>query len=80
MLPEALHANETARAASITDNLSDIFISPCANFCTLGLVPRVTYYSRVGLELGKLIAHQRGMAPPYVLQSLQHHTATIILI
>ncbi|KAF2677770.1 putative mitochondrial F1F0-ATP synthase g subunit [Lentithecium fluviatile CBS 122367] len=28
------------------------------------LIPRVTYYSRVGLELGKLIAHQRGMAPP----------------
>ncbi|PSN67120.1 hypothetical protein BS50DRAFT_573863 [Corynespora cassiicola Philippines] len=28
------------------------------------LIPRVTYYSRVGLELGKLVAHQRGMAPP----------------
>ncbi|KAF1954629.1 mitochondrial F1F0-ATP synthase-like protein g subunit [Byssothecium circinans] len=30
------------------------------------LIPRVTYYSRVGLELGKLIAHQRAMAPPNV--------------
>lgn len=29
------------------------------------LIPRVIYYSRVGLELGKLVAHQRGMAPPY---------------
>ena len=29
-----------------------------------GLVPQVTYYSRVGLELGKLLVHQRGMAPP----------------
>ncbi|KAF9728954.1 hypothetical protein PMIN04_011776 [Paraphaeosphaeria minitans] len=28
------------------------------------LIPRVIYYSRVGLELGKLVAHQRGMAPP----------------
>ena len=29
------------------------------------LVPRITYYSRVGLELGKLVVQQRGMAPPY---------------
>jgi len=29
-----------------------------------GLVPQITYYSRVGLELGKLLVHQRGMAPP----------------
>ena len=29
-----------------------------------GLVPRATYYGRVGLELGKLIAHQRSMQPP----------------
>jgi hypothetical protein len=29
-----------------------------------GLVPQMTYYGRVGLELGKLIAHQRSMAPP----------------
>ncbi|KAJ4292750.1 ATP synthase subunit G atp20 [Kalmusia sp. IMI 367209] len=28
------------------------------------LIPRVVYYSRVGLELGKLVVHQRGMAPP----------------
>jgi hypothetical protein len=30
-----------------------------------GLVPKATYYGRVGLELGKLIAHQRSMQPPY---------------
>lgn len=30
----------------------------------IGMVPQLTYYSRVGLELGKLIAHQRSMAPP----------------
>jgi F-type H+-transporting ATPase subunit g len=29
-----------------------------------GIVPQLTYYSKVGLELGKLIVHQRGMAPP----------------
>jgi F-type H+-transporting ATPase subunit g len=29
-----------------------------------GLVPKATYYGRVGLELGKLIAHQRSMQPP----------------
>lgn len=28
------------------------------------LIPRVTYYSKVVLELGKLVAHQRAMAPP----------------
>jgi hypothetical protein len=31
---------------------------------TAGIVPQLTYYSKVGLELGKLIVHQRGMAPP----------------
>lgn len=31
---------------------------------SLGLVPQVTYYSRVGLELGKLVVQQRAMAPP----------------
>jgi hypothetical protein len=31
---------------------------------TAGMVPQLTYYSKVGLELGKLIVHQRGMAPP----------------
>ncbi|OAK97536.1 hypothetical protein IQ06DRAFT_254092 [Phaeosphaeriaceae sp. SRC1lsM3a] len=35
-----------------------------------GIVPQLTYYSKVGLELGKLIAHQRGMAPPSV-QTMQ---------
>ncbi len=30
----------------------------------LGLIPQAVYYSKVGLELGKLIAHQRNMAPP----------------
>lgn len=34
--------------------------------CNPALIPQVVYYSRVGLELGKLVAHQRGMAPPYV--------------
>lgn len=29
-----------------------------------GLIPRATYYGRVGLELGKLIVNNRGMAPP----------------
>ncbi|KAL5119793.1 ATP synthase subunit G atp20 [Pleosporales sp. CAS-2024a] len=33
-----------------------------------GLVPTLTYYSKVGLELGKLIVHQRGMTPPSVQQ------------
>ncbi|KAH7086430.1 mitochondrial ATP synthase g subunit-domain-containing protein [Paraphoma chrysanthemicola] len=36
------------------------------------LIPRVTYYSRVGLELGKLIVHQRSMAPPSV-QTMQNY-------
>ncbi|KAL6708849.1 ATP synthase subunit G atp20 [Coniothyrium glycines] len=35
-----------------------------------GLVPKATYYGRVGLELGKLIAHQRSMAPPSI-QTMQ---------
>lgn len=29
-----------------------------------GVVPLLTYYSKVGLELGKLMVHQRGMTPP----------------
>ncbi|KAH3907245.1 hypothetical protein HBI56_183800 [Parastagonospora nodorum] len=33
-----------------------------------GMVPLLTYYSKVGLELGKLIVHQRGMTPPSVQQ------------
>ncbi|KNG48824.1 atp-dependent rna helicase rok1 [Stemphylium lycopersici] len=37
-----------------------------------GLVPRATYYGRVGLELGKLIAHQRSMQPPSV-QTMQNY-------
>jgi F-type H+-transporting ATPase subunit g len=37
-----------------------------------GLVPRATYYGRVGLELGKLIAHQRSMAPPSI-QTMQNY-------
>ncbi|ORY14151.1 mitochondrial F1F0-ATP synthase-like protein g subunit [Clohesyomyces aquaticus] len=28
------------------------------------LIPSVVYYSKVGLELGKLVAHQRKMSPP----------------
>ncbi|KAF3002389.1 hypothetical protein E8E13_002053 [Curvularia kusanoi] len=35
-----------------------------------GLVPKATYYGRVGLELGKLIVQQRSMAPPSV-QTIQ---------
>jgi F-type H+-transporting ATPase subunit g len=31
---------------------------------TAGIVPQLQYYSKVGLELGKLIVHQRAMAPP----------------
>ncbi|KAF1922900.1 uncharacterized protein M421DRAFT_426394 [Didymella exigua CBS 183.55] len=31
-----------------------------------GLIPKATYYGRVGLELGKLITHSRGMAPPSI--------------
>ncbi|CAI6339865.1 unnamed protein product [Periconia digitata] len=30
------------------------------------LIPRVSYYSRVALELGKLVVNQRAMAPPNV--------------
>ena len=29
-----------------------------------GIIPRATYYGKVGLELGKLIAQQRSMQPP----------------
>ncbi|CBX97746.1 similar to mitochondrial F1F0-ATP synthase g subunit [Plenodomus lingam JN3] len=37
-----------------------------------GIIPTATYYSKVGLELGKLIAHQRAMAPPSV-QTMQSY-------
>ncbi|CAO2657876.1 Nn.00g071360.m01.CDS01 [Neocucurbitaria sp. VM-36] len=36
------------------------------------LIPQVVYYSKVTLELGKLIAHQRSMAPPS-LQTMQSY-------
>lgn len=35
-----------------------------------GLVPKATYYGRVGLEVGKLIVQQRSMAPPSI-QTMQ---------
>ncbi|RMZ67346.1 atp-dependent rna helicase rok1 [Pyrenophora seminiperda CCB06] len=37
-----------------------------------GLVPKATYYGKVGLELGKLIAHQRSMQPPSI-QTMQNY-------
>jgi hypothetical protein len=32
-----------------------------------GLIPPAMYYSRVALEMGKIIFEQRKMGPPYVL-------------
>ncbi|XP_014551881.1 hypothetical protein COCVIDRAFT_19920 [Bipolaris victoriae FI3] len=37
-----------------------------------GIIPRATYYGKVGLELGKLIAQQRNMQPPSV-QTMQNY-------
>lgn len=33
----------------------------------IALIPPTVYYSKVGLELGKLVVHGQKMAPPYVL-------------
>lgn len=44
------------------------------------MIPRITYYSKVALELGKLVAQQRGMAPPYVTANLKHIYIYHILI
>ena len=43
------------------------FASYANSSVSIALIPRVVYYSRVGLELGKLVAQQRAMAPPYGL-------------
>lgn len=42
-----------------------------------GIIPTATYYSKVGLELGKLIAHQRAMAPPSV-QTMQNYMQPVL--
>ncbi|KAF1943520.1 hypothetical protein EJ02DRAFT_373358 [Clathrospora elynae] len=67
----------SSAASSVTSTASNAASATTARATGLvgfvqGIVPQATYYSKVALELGKLIAHQRNMAPPSV-QTMQSY-------
>ncbi|KAF1832587.1 hypothetical protein BDW02DRAFT_502666 [Decorospora gaudefroyi] len=62
-------------AGSVVGNAADAATGRAGgiiNWLQAGLVPQATYYGKVGLELGKLIAHQRSMAPPSMQTMLNY--------
>jgi F-type H+-transporting ATPase subunit g len=66
----------TGRLIGVVQSECAVKKSPVARRCwpLAGLIPPTIYYSRVAMELSKIVFRQRQMSPPYVCESIGQPT------